>query len=551
MRKFILAMTALAISATTASAAVTELGIEKDLSSNLVEISGKALPNERVSFQILPEGMALSDFVQSDSKNDIIAFVYECKADEKGMFSVKAELGKSREYNVYAASSDISAPAISKHVDFYTSDVYADKVRLVNEAKSTAGETGFVNTATAEENIAVLGFNESINNTIPVKDILKFMYKELGTNSLSADKYLDNIYLYRNSYVILALNRGALTDIDTYVKNIIKGDSKLNKYWEKYIVSEDIERTLISKITKKNISSINGLKENLIEGMILTATKYPNGYMSLKELYADYQSKIGLTTISDANAAYSAVGGKDFDSLKNLKTAYEDALDSEGGSSGSGGSGGSGGGGGSGGSFGGVVVVTPQTESSNAYPQAIGMNFLDLSAFEWAYPSISALYDKGIISGVSEDRFAPARQVKREEFVKMIVSALNLEVESGNLFNDVDSNAWYAPFIYAAYNNNVINGISEEEFGVSKNITRQDMAVVIYNAIKLKGYEKVDYNLTFSDEADIAGYAKEAVEQLVYLGIISGTGDNRFAPTEDATRAQAAVITERALKYLN
>ena len=145
MRKFVLAMTALMLSATTASAAVTELSIEKDLSHNLIEINGKALPNESVGFQVLPEGMTLQDFAQSDSKNDIIAFVYECKADAKGMFSVKAVINDSGEYNVNVASGDINVAAIPKSVDFYTSDIYAEKIRLVNEAKENNDLTSQLN----------------------------------------------------------------------------------------------------------------------------------------------------------------------------------------------------------------------------------------------------------------------------------------------------------------------------------------------------------------------------------------------------------------------
>lgn len=538
-------MTALMLSVTTASAAVTELSIEKDLSHNLIEINGKALPNESVGFQVLPEGMTLQDFAQSDSKNDIIAFVYECKVDAKGMFSVKAVINDSGEYNVNVASGDINVAAIPKSVDFYTSDIYAEKIRLVNEAKEESGENGFVNTAKADENIAVLGFNENINNIVPVEDTLKFMYKELGRNSLDADKYMENVYLYRNSYAVIALNRGVLADIDKYVKNIIDGDETLKKYWEQYIVNDNIERVVINKIKNENISDIEELKEKVVEGMILAATKYPNGYMSLKDLYTDYKDEIGLAKITTGKSAYSAVGGNDYDDLPELKEAYEKASKS-GGGSGSGGDKVD-----NGGSFTSVIVVNPTTSATGSQPHPITLKFLDLSSFEWAYPSISTLYDKGIISGVSEDKFAPAREVKREEFVKMVVSAMKLDMSTGSGFKDVDNDAWYAPYVYAAYNNNVINGISKDEFGVLNNITRQDMAVIVYNAIKQKGYEKADYELAFSDKSDIAGYAEEAVEQLVYLGIISGTGENRFAPTEEATRAQAAVIIERALKYLN
>ena len=546
MRKIVLAMTALMLTATTASAAVTELSIEKDLSHNLIEINGKALPNESISFQVLPYDTTLQNFAQSDSKNDI-PFVYECKADANGAFSVKAELDGTGKYNVYAASSDVSVAAIPASVDFYISNEYAEKIGVLNGAKAESGETGFVNTAKADENIAILGFNEDINEIVPVEEILSFMYKELGAESLSADEYLENICLYRNSFTVLALNKGALTDIDTYVKNIIDEDATLEKYWKQYVTNSEVEKYLINKISGKSISSISDLKAKVKEGLILAATKYPNGYMTLKDLYTDYRKEIGITAISSDNSVYREVGGKDFADIAALKRAYNTAVTK---SNNSGSSSGSGGGAPVGNDAGSGNILVGIDNNVNAQAHPITLKFLDLTAFEWAYPSISTLYDKGIISGVAENQFAPSRQVKREEFVKMIASALNLVAETGTVFSDVDNSAWYAPYVYSAYSNGIINGVSKDTFGVAKNITRQDMAVIIYNALKSKGYVNTDFEISFEDKADVAGYAKEAVEQLVSLGIINGKSDNRFAPTEDATRAEAAVIIERALQYL-
>ena len=547
MRKIVLAMTALMLT-TTASAAVTELNIEKDLSHNLIEINGKALPNESVSFQVLPDGTTLQNFAESDSKNDI-PFVYECKADANGAFSFKAELKNNGEYNVHAASSEVTVAATSASVDFYLSNEYTEKIDVLNRAKTESGETGFINTAKADENIAILGFNENINDVVSVEEILSFMYKELGSESLKADEYLENIYLYRNSFAVLALNKGLLTDIDTYVKNIIDEDATLAKYWGMYVTKNEVENYLINKISKKSISSVSDLKVKIKEGLILAATKYPNGYMTLKDLYTDYKNEIGLIAISSNNAVYKEIGGKDYVDIAALKRAYNAAVTKPN-DSGSSSSGGGGGGSSVGNDAGSGNMLVGIDNNVSAQPHPIALKFLDLTAYEWAYPSISTLYDKGIVSGVAENQFAPSRQVKREEFVKMIASALNLAGETGTAFGDVDNSAWYAPYVYSAYSNGIINGVSKNTFGVAKNITRQDMAVIIYNALKSKGYAKTDFEISFDDKGDVAGYAKEAVEQLVSLGIINGKGDNRFAPTEDATRAEAAVIIERALQYL-
>ncbi len=57
--------------------------------------------------------------------------------------------------------------------------------------------------------------------------------------------------------------------------------------------------------------------------------------------------------------------------------------------------------------------------------------------------------------------------------------------------------------------------------------------------------------LRFTDGASISGYAQEAVRWAVENGILSGYGDGSFVPAGKATRAQAAVMLERYVNYLN
>ncbi len=548
MKKIALTLLAVMLTAASASAAVKEIKVEKDFSNNSITINGKAAPSESVTFQILPEGITLSQFAASSTKKDDIAFVYEDVADENGDFSVTAKLKSVGKYNVFVASADVTVPATSREIAFYTASEYDAKIAALNAASN---EVDFVSIAKA--NKEALGFDEDINSIVSLDDILRRMYQNLGGKSLDSSECVKNTYIYRNSFAALALNNRKITSAYDYVKNIIDEDSTLKKYWKQYITDEKLEKELFSRISGKNIGNISDLKTKIEEGLILTATKHPNGYMSLQGLYTAYSNVIGISNVSSSNLVYNSVASKDYTSIADLKNAYNSAVSSS--SSGSGG-----GGGGSSVSIGGgqtvtsgqtlgAVIANPQN-TSGAIPEVLPLLFKDLAKFEWAYPSISILYEAGIVSGMSEEQFAPAKQVKREEFIKMIVCAMELEQVTGIKFTDVDNNAWYAPFVYAAFENKLVNGISETEFGVSKDIKRQDMAVMIYNAIKAKGYLPKEAELSFDDGYAIDDYAKEAVSQLVSLGIINGMGNNMFAPKDNATRAQAAVIIERALKYL-
>ena len=169
------------------------------------------------------------------------------------------------------------------------------------------------------------------------------------------------------------------------------------------------------------------------------------------------------------------------------------------------------------------------------------MPFDDLDTVTWAYEAISALADAGIVSGKSSTKFAPRDKIKREEFVKMIISAMGEEpAQYSDIFEDVGENVWYAGFVLKAYRLGIINGIESARFGSGTNITRQDMAAIIYNTMSARGISLETQELVFSDSNSISDYAKNAVAALTKVGIISGVGDNTFNPTGDATRAEAA-----------
>lgn len=190
------------------------------------------------------------------------------------------------------------------------------------------------------------------------------------------------------------------------------------------------------------------------------------------------------------------------------------------------------------------IDMTPQPEPEKE-PEKKPIEFTDLESSLWAKEAIDALSKEGIVNGIGEGLFAPEASVTREQFVKMIVSALKITAENAeNKFEDVAVDSWYADAVNIAADNGIISGIGEGNFGVGINITRQDAAVILFNASKLA---MQDAELSFADAAEISGYALEAVKQLTKIGVINGTGDGNFAPKATCTRAQAAVMIYRLL----
>lgn len=133
----------------------------------------------------------------------------------------------------------------------------------------------------------------------------------------------------------------------------------------------------------------------------------------------------------------------------------------------------------------------------------------------------------------------------------MLVEAADIEaVEGENTFEDVKSDAWYKPYVLKAKNFGIANGISDVEFGIGSNITRQDMAVMISRIINKLGLEidKKDV-LAFADDSAVADYAKESVLFMKSIGLIEGY-DKEFRPKDNLTRAEAAKVISELLKIL-
>ena len=96
-----------------------------------------------------------------------------------------------------------------------------------------------------------------------------------------------------------------------------------------------------------------------------------------------------------------------------------------------------------------------------------------------------------------------------------------------------------------------MNGDENGNFGVGQQISRQDMAVMVFRAIQRAAGESLVANadIAFADQAEISDYAVDAVKWMRQEKLLSGMGDNRFAPLENASRAQAAKLIGSLLQW--
>ena len=118
------------------------------------------------------------------------------------------------------------------------------------------------------------------------------------------------------------------------------------------------------------------------------------------------------------------------------------------------------------------------------------------------------------------------------------------EAKAATTFTDVAANAWYAEAVAWAQENGIVLGVTEELFAPNKNVTREQIATILWRAC---GEEKVDIELSFTDADTVSAWAQNAMNWAVANGIFQGDSKGNLNPTATATRAQLAVIMARFL----
>ncbi|WP_085875883.1 S-layer homology domain-containing protein [Peptoniphilus vaginalis] len=172
-------------------------------------------------------------------------------------------------------------------------------------------------------------------------------------------------------------------------------------------------------------------------------------------------------------------------------------------------------------------------------------NFTDTSG-HWAKTAIDYVVSKGYFAGLSNTEFGPNKSITRGQFVSVLGRMLKVNVNDykDQNFKDVKSGMYYSPYITWANKVGIVSGVGQGNFAPDKELTREEMAVMMTKFLKVSGKNlnaKGNTN-SFKDEEKIQGWAKDSVKEMARLGIVSGMGDGSFAPKSQFTRAQVAQV---------
>lgn len=211
----------------------------------------------------------------------------------------------------------------------------------------------------------------------------------------------------------------------------------------------------------------------------------------------------------------------------------------------------------SGGGSSGTVNDAAGTTSETAETGNTGANtvnpFTDVNRNAWFYNGVMYVYGRGLMTGAASNSFNPAGSMTRGMLVTVLY---RLEGKPGgytNTYSDVTPGAWYEQAAAWAAANGIANGVGNNCFAPENTLTREQLAMMLYNYAKYKGLNITISNGNvldgYTDIGNISAWAKEAVKWAVSAGIISGDGSS-LDPQAFATRAEVAVMLQRFIENL-
>ena len=171
----------------------------------------------------------------------------------------------------------------------------------------------------------------------------------------------------------------------------------------------------------------------------------------------------------------------------------------------------------------------------------ITMNFKDVHEGDWYYNAVLNAYTKGLMSGTSSVEFSPNVKVTRGMIVTVLYRLAGEETVTSNAgFVDVSSDKYYAKAVSWASEKGIVSGYDAKHFGPEDNITREQLAAILY---RYSGSPVVnDKDIKFADSNKVSAWAENSMAWAIENGILSGRTDGTLDPQGFATRAEVATV---------
>ena len=192
------------------------------------------------------------------------------------------------------------------------------------------------------------------------------------------------------------------------------------------------------------------------------------------------------------------------------------------------------------------TVVFSTTHFSN---YAVGYNqisFTDFPASAWYYKAVSFIVARSITDGTGNGNYSPDAKLTRGDFLVLLMRDYGIVPDENPADNFADAgNTYYTGYLATAKRLGISAGIGDNQYAPGREITRQEMFTLLYNALKvIEQLPQADSGKTISDFTDagqISPWATEAMTLFVETGTISGS-DGKLNPSSTTTRAEMAQV---------
>jgi len=197
-----------------------------------------------------------------------------------------------------------------------------------------------------------------------------------------------------------------------------------------------------------------------------------------------------------------------------------------------------------------VTALLLGTMSSGA------MAFDDLEGVEHA-DKIRDMRDRGIVSGVSKDKFVPHQKLTAQQAIPLIVKSMQLSLahmtfikapEATDYFTNVPNDAWYAEAFIVAH----LNGVPlEKDINPNAPVTREQFVHWLMSALHTTGeYAWIEMYHMIEDEKQVSEGYMDSIQKAIIAGVVELPEDAKFRPQEPITRAEAAVMARGAIQFV-
>lgn len=529
--------------------------------------------NEKVKFNATASRKntkaVMTVYKNTDIQIDNLDYINVLETDNQGRLALNYEFNnKPQDYDIFTAKITVEKDYDSKSITFVGKTIIE---KLYSDIENSTSDTIY-SILTSDEYKTILNLNFDGEYTALSDEGKEKVLSGISGRRFNSIKEIENEfnYLTVSTYAVELINNEE--DADKLVSLIEKymndGIVQPGEIYEKAL-SATLKKELIeNELLNKTFSEIDQLNNTLQNGSKIIYLNNQTYQMAVDgKMIENYGKALGIRTediTAYLNSKYKtniikAFLREEFKDVQSIVTRFSEAVTSANRDSNSNSNSGSGGKVSGGGGGGGTPVrptytiepVSPSEIVENRDSESNGNSkFIDVKESDWFSEAIHYLAENKIAEGITNDTFEPEKNITREEFVKMIICAFGLEDNAARTsFKDTNMNSWHYLYIASAQKYHIVEGETDEFFGVGKSITREDMTTILDRVFNLKDIHMQERaEVEFSDQTQISLYAQEGVMRMYKFGVINGFEDGSFGPQKNATRAMAAQMIYNILK---